>query len=131
MRRQGGRAKGVFFVFVFELLKCSKIHCGDCTTLNMLRITELYTFRMVNFGHVTCISNIKKRKISQFPIEIYEEIDNMKIYKIPKQNWGFPDGSEGKEPACNAGGTGDMGSVPGLGRFPGEGNGNPLQYSCL
>ena len=41
---------------------------------------------------------------------------------------GFPSGSEGKESACNAG---DLGSVPGLGRLPGEGNGSPLQYSCL
>ena len=31
----------------------------------------------------------------------------------------------------NAGDAGDIGSIPGLGRFPGEGNGNPLQYSCL
>ena len=36
--------------------------------------------------------------------------------------------SDGKESACN---TGDPGSVPGLGRSPGEGNGNPLQYSHL
>ena len=42
--------------------------------------------------------------------------------------WGFPGGSEGKASACN---VGDPGSVPGLGRSPGEGNGNPLQYSCL
>ena len=41
---------------------------------------------------------------------------------------GFPGGSDGKESACNAG---DMGSIPGSGRSPGEGNGNPLQYSCL
>ena len=41
---------------------------------------------------------------------------------------GFPGGSEVKESACNAGG---LGSIPGSGRFPGEGNGNPLQYSCL
>ena len=40
----------------------------------------------------------------------------------------IPDGSEYKESSCNAG---DMGLIPGLGRFPGEGNGNPLQYSCL
>ena len=40
----------------------------------------------------------------------------------------FPGGSDGKESACNAG---DPGSVDGLGRSPGEGNGNPLQYSCL
>ena len=41
---------------------------------------------------------------------------------------GFPGGSEVKASACNAG---DLGSIPGSGRFPGEGNGNPLQYSCL
>ena len=40
----------------------------------------------------------------------------------------FPGGSEGKESACNAG---ELGSILGLGRSPGEGNGNPLQYSCL
>ena len=37
----------------------------------------------------------------------------------------------GKESACNAGDIGDVGLIPGLGRAPGEGNGNPLQYSCL
>ena len=41
---------------------------------------------------------------------------------------GFPGGSAGKESACN---VGDLGSIPELGRSPGEGNGNPLQYSCL
>ena len=42
--------------------------------------------------------------------------------------WGFPGGSDGKAFACN---EGDPGSIPGLGRSPGEGNGNPLQHSCL
>ena len=41
---------------------------------------------------------------------------------------GFPGGSDGKESVCNAG---DPGSISGLGRSPGEGNGSPLQYSCL
>ena len=41
---------------------------------------------------------------------------------------GFPGSSAVKASACNAG---DLGSIPGLGRSPGEGNGNPLQYSCL
>ena len=40
----------------------------------------------------------------------------------------FPGASDGKASAHNAG---DLGSIPGLGRSPGEGNGNPLQYSCL
>ena len=39
--------------------------------------------------------------------------------------------TSGKQSTCNAGDTRDMGSIPGLGRSPGEGNGNPLQYSCL
>ena len=42
--------------------------------------------------------------------------------------WGFPRGSADKEAACNAG---DLGSIPGLGRSPGEGKGYPLQYSDL
>ena len=41
---------------------------------------------------------------------------------------GFPDGSDGKEPACNAG---DPGLIPGSGRYSGEWNGYPLQCSCL
>ena len=41
---------------------------------------------------------------------------------------GLPGGSDGKAFAFN---EGDLGSIPGLGRSPGEGNGNPLQYSCL
>ena len=40
---------------------------------------------------------------------------------------GLPCGSNGKEYACN---SGDLGLIPGLGRYPGEGNGKPLQYSC-
>ena len=40
----------------------------------------------------------------------------------------FPGGSVDKDSACN---EGDPGLIPGLGRFPGEGNGNPLKYSCL
>ena len=44
---------------------------------------------------------------------------------------GFSGGSVGKESTCNAGDTGDVGSIPGLGRLPEGGNGNPLQYSCL
>ena len=43
-------------------------------------------------------------------------------------NTGFPGGSDSKESTCN---VGELGSIPGLGRSPGEENGNPLQYSCL
>ena len=43
-------------------------------------------------------------------------------------DWGFPGGSDGKASACKAG---NPGLIPGSGRSTGEGNGNPLQYSCL
>ena len=57
----------------------------------------------------------------------------MAIIKNPKirnagEGVGFPGGSTGKEFAYS---VGDLGLIPGLGRSPGEGNGNPLQYSAL
>ena len=47
---------------------------------------------------------------------------------LEQELWGFPCGSEVKASVCNAG---DLGLIPGSERSPGEGNGNPLQYSCL
>ena len=52
--------------------------------------------------------------------------ENEKLCSVPL--CGFTGGSDAKEFACNAG---DVGSIPGSGRSPGEGNGNPLKYSCL
>ena len=52
----------------------------------------------------------------------------MYLYKQNYEAKDFPSGSDGKASAYRAG---DLGSIPGLGRSPGEGNGNPLQYSCL
>ena len=54
-------------------------------------------------------------------------VKNFKPIKGPIEHLGFPGGSDGKVPVYNA----DLGLIPGLGRFPGEENGNPLQYSCL
>ena len=53
-------------------------------------------------------------------------IHNLTTIVILKK--GFPGGSDGKESFCN---VGDLGLIPGLGISPGEGNGNPFQYSCL
>ena len=53
----------------------------------------------------------------------------LQVYSLPTNLWGkAPCGSAGKEYACN---VGDLGLIPGLGRFPGEGEGYPLQYSGL
>ena len=51
------------------------------------------------------------------------EVYNLCVYEV-----GFPGGSEGKASVCDAG---DPGLIPGSGSSPGEGSGNPLQYSCL
>ena len=56
-------------------------------------------------------------------------INNLKYADDPTlMAEGFPSGLDGKVSVCN---VGDPGSIPGLGRCPGEGNGSPLQYSCL
>ena len=66
---------------------------------------------------------IHGRDTEQNPVsEIKEGLEN------PLEVQGFPCGSAGKESTCN---VGDLGSIPGLGRYPREGSGNPLQYSCL
>ena len=54
--------------------------------------------------------------------------NELSILHVPK---GFPGGSVVKNLPANAGASGDVGSIPGSGRFPGGGNGNSLQYSCL
>ena len=60
-----------------------------------------------------------------FPLDIYSEVEL--LYHMVVLG-GFPGGSDGKESACK---VGDLGLIPGSGRSPGEGNGNPLQCSCL
>ena len=60
------------------------------------------------------------------PNFIHKETETQKSWEFAKV--GFPCGSAGKESACN---VGDLGSIPGLGRSPGEGKGYPLQYSGL
>ena len=61
-------------------------------------------------------------------IKIFASSGITNYSKQLRQEKTFPGGSDGRQSACNAR---DLGSVPGLGRSPGEGNGNPLQYSCL
>ena len=64
--------------------------------------------------------------VSTFPSTLFSEIVAY-VCNTASLFGGFPGGSDGKESACN---VGDPGSIPGLGRSPGEGNGYPLQYSC-
>ena len=54
----------------------------------------------------------------------------MSLGAVPWLTRAFPNGSMGKEPTCSAKDMGDLGLIPGSGRSPGGGNGNPLQFSC-
>ena len=65
---------------------------------------------------------------SYWPSTSPERSSRWSTLQCPSYNLKFPDGLDGKESACNAG---DPGLMPGLGRSPGEGNGNALRYSCL
>ena len=97
---------------------------------------------MVGLGTITCGSDGKESACNVgdlglvpglgrspgegkgYPLQ-YSGLENFMDYTV---HVGFPGGSEVKVSACNAE---DLGSIPGSGRSPGEGNGNPLQYSCL
>ena len=77
----------------------------------------------------TLVFKLTKVKGSHVWNQIYvDEICNWFLREHMHKARGFPGGSDGKASAYN---TGDPGSIPGLGRSPGEGNGNPLQFSCL
>ena len=67
--------------------------------------------------------------IQETPVQFLGWEDSLRRDRLPTSVLlGFPCGSAGKESTCNAG---DLGLIPGLGKYPGEGNGYPLQYSCL
>ena len=71
-------------------------------------------------------SQASKKKDAQLCSWYY--MDTLEQYRETTFIYFIPDGSDGKEPACSAG---DPGSIPESGRSPGEGKGNPFQYSCL
>ena len=72
--------------------------------------------------------NSKCIKENYKQVSAMEVMDLLKWYHYYYIYWGFPCGSAGEESACN---VGDLGSIPGLWRYPGEGKGYPLQYSGL
>ena len=92
----------------------------------MLRLGRGSCWHLVNTGQPgACCTSFNAHRTS-----LYKErtIWHQTSLTPLSSNQGFPGGSDGKESACH---TGDPGWIPGSGRSPGEGNGNPLQYSCL
>ena len=69
-----------------------------------------------------------KEHLGQKEQQLFKSCDKRGLGSLQRNQCDPPGGSNGKESTCNAG---DPGPIPGSGRSPGEGNGNPLQYSCL
>ena len=79
------------------------------------------------------ISSSARKEVPQGPSRRWggsgwSKIRTVALSHLVEEYLGFPGGSDGKESTCN---VGDPGSIPGSGRSPGGGHGNPLQYSCL
>ena len=104
-------------------MKCSYIADGSVKCYKTFKLSLAISYKVVYtptlFPEIP-LEN-KGAKNIYLPKKMYRNIYRSFIYSLPA-------GSDNKESACNAG---DLGSIPGLGRCPGEGNGYPLQYSCL
>ena len=83
----------------------------------------------MQYGHIIKTENICVSKDIMGSEKIAYRTENKSA--SPMSYLGFPGGTVVKNPPANAGDTGDTGSIPGLGRSPEGGHGNPLQYSCL
>ena len=90
---------------------------GDCSH-------EIKRHLLLGRKAMTNLDSILKSRDITLPTKVLFS----QSYGFSREAMGFPVGSEVKVSACNAG---DPGSIPRSGRSPGEGNGNPLQYSCL
>ena len=132
----------LFSEWIIDSLYCFKIIIViyECKILRSFRFwgKKLLTFDLLYFTHyleyIKCSIDahlyIAELIASSQPHYLRAEdmIPFLKINNNLFLNKGFPGGSEGK---ASAGNVGDPGSIPGLGRSPGEGNGNPLQYCYL
>ena len=84
-----------------------------------------------NFRYASLVTQLAKNPpaMQETLVQSLGQKDPQRRDRLPTPVFlGFPGGSDGKESACN---VGDLGSIPGLGRSPGGGHDNPLQYSCL
>ena len=82
-------------------------------------------------GRASLVAQLLKNPpaMQKTPVQFLGWKDNLEKDRLPIPVFlGFPGGSDSKESAFN---VGDLGLIPGLGRSPGEGQGNPFQYSCL
>ena len=113
--------------------------CSHEIKRHLLLVRKAMTnlFNILKSRDITLLTKVLLFKAMVFPVVVYgceswtvKEAESQRIdaFELCWRGTGFPDSSVGKESACN---VGDLGSIPRLGRSPGEGKGYPLQYSCL
>ena len=92
-----------------------------------IKVCKGYMYESEGLATWTVNSILEYNRRNNYTLEVWENVQDDDFW-----TWeyilGFPGGLHGKESVSN---TGDLGSIPGFGSSPGEGNGNPLQYSCL
>ena len=115
--------------FLYCQMKQSAAFCGArCREENSGQIAREHAIPGLSCSVNHGLSSQQEMHIYTYPCLI-RLFRTAHIYSAsPGCQLGFPGGSDGKESPCNAG---DAGSIPGLGRSPGEGHGSPLQCSCL
>ena len=96
---------------------------GHCVCSLTCKFTEKRKY----FSELTC-GHLGKRGVNFSCVELYKVSESKLLHPVPRQT--FPGGSVVKNPPANAGDERDVGSITRWGGYPGEGNGNPLQYSC-
>ena len=123
---------------------CVHMHAQSCLTLcdpvdcnpPGSSVHEIFQARILKWVAISCSGGSSQPR-GQTCISCVSCIGRQILYHCAKerfwgeekkQTWKFPGGLDSKESACSAGG---LGSIPGSGRSPGEGNGNPPQCSCL
>ena len=91
-------------------------------------LEKLIPTLMSDFQRYKDFSGGRNSRCGKIAKELELEMEPPYVTELLQSHWGFPCGSAGKEPACNAG---DLGSIPGLGRSPGKRKGYSFQYSGL
>ena len=129
--------KGIGWEFRLSVRKKAKIEC--CPDVVSGHYNWLISIRNDSLDYIeegSLVDYIEEGSLVKNSAAMQETQFDSWVEKIPWRRYrlltsvflGFPYGSAGKESACN---VGDLGSIPGLGRSPGEGKGYPLQYSGL
>ena len=116
-----------FVTFVKRLLSSSLLSVHRVVSSAYLRLLIFLPAILIP----ACASSGLAFRMMHSAYKLNKQGDNIQPFANFKPvycSMGFPGGSDGKASACI---VGDPSSIPGLGRSPGEGNGNPLQYTCL